>query len=72
MAGLAVTPLPLQTIRPGLRILGRKDKMPKLPAIEFVLREREAETRPSVSALGNLIQEMADSLRKTSVAATPR
>lgn len=34
MAGLAVTPLPLQTIRPGLRILGAKDEMPKLPEIE--------------------------------------
>lgn len=72
MAGLAVTPLPLETIRPGLRVLGRKDKMPKLPEIEFVLLEREAETRPSVSALGNLIQEMADSVRKTSIAATLR
>jgi hypothetical protein len=33
--------------------------MPKLPEIEFVLHERGAETRPSVAALGNLIEEMA-------------
>jgi DNA-binding transcriptional LysR family regulator len=56
MAGLALTPLPLQTIRPGLRILGKKDKMPKLPEIEFVLQTRETDTRPAVAALGNLIQ----------------
>jgi DNA-binding transcriptional LysR family regulator len=59
MAGLAITPLPLQTIRPGLRVLGKKDKMPKLPEVEYVLRVRESDTRPTVSALGNLIQEMA-------------
>jgi DNA-binding transcriptional LysR family regulator len=59
MAGLAVTPLPLQTIRPGLRILGTKDKMPRLPEIEYVLKTRESDARPAVSALGNLVQEMA-------------
>ena len=59
MAGLAVTPLPRQTIRPGLRILGTKDKMPSLPEAEYVLKTREADARPAVSALGNLVQEMA-------------
>jgi DNA-binding transcriptional LysR family regulator len=58
-AGLALTPLPLQAIGPGLRILGKKDKMPSLPEIEFVLRVRETDTRPAVSALANLIQQMA-------------
>ena len=33
--------------------------MPKLPEIEFVLHENEANTRPSVAALGNLMQEVA-------------
>lgn len=59
MAGLALTPLPLQTIRPGLRILGKKDRMPKLPEIEFILQTRETDGRPAVAALRNLIQEMA-------------
>ncbi len=67
MAGLAITPLPLQTIRPGLRVLGKKDKMPKLPEVEYVLHVRASDTRPTVSALGNLIQEMA---AKTSSAGT--
>jgi DNA-binding transcriptional LysR family regulator len=65
MAGLALTPLPLQTIRPGLRILGTKDKMPRLPEIEYVLQMRETDTRPAVSALGNLIQEMAITANST-------
>jgi DNA-binding transcriptional LysR family regulator len=59
MAGLAVTPLPLQTIRPGLRILSTKDKMPRLPEIEYVLKARESNDRPAVSVLGNLVEEMA-------------
>ena len=57
-AGLAVTPLPLKTIRPGLRVLGAKHGMPRLAEIEYVLQARETDTRPAVSALGNLIQEM--------------
>ena len=59
MAGLALTPIALQSIRPGLRILEKKDKMPNLPEIEFALLVRETDTRPAVSALANLIQQMA-------------
>src|SRR5215510_2437969 len=58
MAGLALTPLPLQTIRAGLRVLGKKDKMPKLPEVEYVLHMKQSDTRPAVSALGDLIREM--------------
>ena len=66
MAGLAITLLPLQTIKPGLRILNKKDKMSKLPAVEYVLYIRESDNRPTVSALGNLIQQMAASASPTS------
>jgi DNA-binding transcriptional LysR family regulator len=59
MAGVAITPLPLQMTKPGLRVLDKKDRMPKLPDVEYVLRVRDAETRPTVMALANLIQEMA-------------
>ena len=59
MAGLALTPIPLQAMRPGLRVLGRKDKMPVLPEVEYVLHVRTSDARPAVSALGNLVQEMA-------------
>jgi DNA-binding transcriptional LysR family regulator len=59
MAGLAVTPLPRMTIRPGLRVLSTREKMPRLPEIEYVLKTRESDSRPAVSALANLVQEMA-------------
>ena len=59
MAGLAITPLPLSMTKSGLRVLDKKDRMPKLPDVEYVLRVRDAETRPTVMALANLIQEMA-------------
>jgi DNA-binding transcriptional LysR family regulator len=59
IAGLALTPLPLQMIRPGLCILDKKAKMPSLPEIEYVLQVRETDTRPAVSALASLIQQMA-------------
>jgi DNA-binding transcriptional LysR family regulator len=59
VAGLALTPLPRRTMRPGLRILSTKEKMPRLPEIEYVLSAKETDTRPAVSALANLIQENA-------------
>jgi DNA-binding transcriptional LysR family regulator len=59
MAGLAVTPLALQSIRPGLRILDKSDRMPKLPEVEFVLLVREKDSRPAVAAFAGLIQQMA-------------
>jgi DNA-binding transcriptional LysR family regulator len=65
MAGLALTPLPLQTIRPGLRVAGQKDKMPRLPEIEYVLQAKETDTRPAVSALADLIQQMANTAIST-------
>jgi DNA-binding transcriptional LysR family regulator len=64
MAGLTIAPLPLQTMRPGLRILGPKNKMPRLPEIEYVLKTRASDSRPAVSALGNVVQEMAAKRQK--------
>ncbi|HEX5422401.1 MAG TPA: LysR substrate-binding domain-containing protein [Candidatus Acidoferrales bacterium] len=59
MAGFALTPLPLHTVRPSLRILTEKDKMPTLPKIEYVLRARETDSRSASAAFANLAQEMA-------------
>lgn len=56
MAGLALTPLPLHAMRPGLRILSTKHNMPGLPEIEYVLKAKETDTRPAVSALANLMK----------------
>lgn len=78
MAGLAVTPLARQSIRPGLRIVDKQDRMPKLPEVEYVLIVRESDTRPAVSALAALIVEMGaagpapNTERKASAASRPR
>jgi hypothetical protein len=50
MAGLAVTPMPKHSIRPGLRILGQKDNLPTLPEVEYVLQTSETDTRQMVAA----------------------
>jgi DNA-binding transcriptional LysR family regulator len=60
VAGLAITPLARHTIAPGLRTLNRADRLPALPQTHFVLHARETDTQPMVSALGALIQELAD------------
>jgi hypothetical protein len=57
MAGLAVTPLPKHAIRPGLRILGKTDKLPMLPEVEFVSQTNETDTRQIIATFDMLIQE---------------
>ena len=56
MAGLAVTPLPKHSIRPGLRILGQKDNLPALPEVEYVLQTSETDTRQVVAAFSGYCQ----------------
>jgi hypothetical protein len=55
--------IPIDSLQPHpsslLRILDKKDKMPRLPQVEYVLRSRDVDTRSTISALGTLIQEMA-------------
>jgi hypothetical protein len=59
VAGLAVTPLPKHTIAPRLRILGKKDNLPSLPNVLYVLQTGETETRQTVGAFAALIRESA-------------
>jgi DNA-binding transcriptional LysR family regulator len=56
MAGMAVTPLPKHTLRPGLRILGEKDNLPILPEVEYILQTSETDTRQAVEAFSELCQ----------------
>jgi DNA-binding transcriptional LysR family regulator len=49
-AGIAVTPLPIHAITPGLRILGKKDKLPSLPQVDYVLETNQDDTRQIVAA----------------------
>ena len=59
LAGLAVTPLPKHTISPGLCILGKRDNLPSLPEIAYVLQTSSSETRHTVAAFEALIREQA-------------
>jgi DNA-binding transcriptional LysR family regulator len=43
-AGIAVTPLPSHAVTAGLRILGKGDKLPILPDVDYVLETNEADT----------------------------
>jgi DNA-binding transcriptional LysR family regulator len=66
MAGLAVTPLPKQAVRPGLRILRAREHLPVLPEVEYVLRTRETETRPAIEAFANYCQQSQSAVRSPS------
>ena len=59
MAGLAVTPLPKHAIRPGLRVLAKKDNLPILPEVEYVSQTDETETRQIIATFDTLMQEKA-------------
>ena len=59
VAGLAVTPLPKHTVGPGLCILGKRDNLPSLPEISYVLQTSGSETRHTVAAFEALIREQA-------------
>jgi DNA-binding transcriptional LysR family regulator len=59
MAGLAVTPLPKHAIKPGLRVLGKTDKLPILPEVEYVSQTNETDTRQIIETLDRLMQEKA-------------
>src|SRR5215813_218578 len=50
MAGIAVTPLPMHAMTPGLRALGRKSKLPGLPEVDFILDIKRGESREAVLA----------------------
>ena len=59
MAGLAVTPLPKHAIKPGLRVLGKTDKLPILPEVEYVSQTNETDTRQIIATFDMLMQEKA-------------
>jgi DNA-binding transcriptional LysR family regulator len=59
MAGLALTPLPKHAIRPGLRVLGKTDKLPILPEVEYVSQTNETDTRQIIATFDTLMQEKA-------------
>jgi DNA-binding transcriptional LysR family regulator len=53
LAGIAVTPLPMHAMTPGLRALGPNTGLPTLPKVDFVLELNQAETRETVKAFAD-------------------
>jgi DNA-binding transcriptional LysR family regulator len=56
-AGIAVTPLPANAITAGLRVLGKQDKFPSLPAVDYVLQTNRADTRQVVQAFADCCRQ---------------
>jgi len=55
-AGIAVTPLPIHAITAGLRVLGKNEKLPSLPPVDYVLDTNQVDTRPVVVAFSEYCQ----------------
>jgi DNA-binding transcriptional LysR family regulator len=58
LAGLAVTPLPMSAVGPGLRILDERDGMPPLPELDFAIFEK-ARPGPAAVALAAALASLA-------------
>jgi len=57
MAGIAVTPLPARAMTAGLRALGKEDKVPPLPEVDYVIETRREDTRQVVKAFADCCQQ---------------
>jgi DNA-binding transcriptional LysR family regulator len=62
MAGMAATPLPKHVVGRGLRILGKKEKLPVLPHVEFVVQTNATDTRQSSARLEELMRDLKPSV----------
>jgi len=58
LAGLAITPLPASAIVDGLRVLGTRDGLPRLPDLEFAIFEREG-PQAAAAALAATLASLA-------------
>ena len=58
LAGLAITPLPASAIVSGLRVLGARDGLPRLPDLEFAIFEREG-PQAAAAALAATLASLA-------------
>ncbi len=70
LAGLAVSVLAESALRPGMRVLGEADGMPRLPSCEIgVIRAPRTAASPIVQALAEHIVSSLDNLSVPAVAA---
>jgi DNA-binding transcriptional LysR family regulator len=62
LAGLAITPLPQSAVVAGLRILGPRDRVPRLPDLQFAIFEKPR-PEPAVAALAIALASLAQTDR---------
>jgi DNA-binding transcriptional LysR family regulator len=70
-AGIAVTPLPMHAVTPGLAILGKREELPRLPDVDYVLETNRTDTRPLLKAFSAHCQQ-AFGLHGNAASATGR
>lgn len=59
LAGLAVTALPQEDVRPGMDVIDGRYGLPSLPEADFRLIARAGDNSPAVHAFGRLLVEMS-------------
>jgi DNA-binding transcriptional LysR family regulator len=62
LAGLAVSVLPESALRPGMRVLGEREGLPRLPEVEIGLLRARGASLPVVDALTGHIVSSLDNL----------
>lgn len=60
LAGLAVTALPQEDVRPGMEVIDGRYGLPSLPEADFRLISRPTGSAPAVQAFGLLLREMSE------------
>jgi DNA-binding transcriptional LysR family regulator len=66
LAGLAITPLPASAVVAGLRILGDKEGLPRLPDLEFAIYEK-ARPEKAAAALATTLLALAHSASRLTI-----
>ncbi len=67
LAGLAVSVLPESALRPGMRVLGEREGLPRLPEVEIGLLRARGASLPVVDALTGHIVSSLDNLSSSGV-----
>ena len=65
LAGLAITPLPASAVIAGLRVLGLKEGLPRLPDLEFAIYEKARPEKAAAALAGALLALRQSPARST-------
>ncbi len=59
LAGLAVSVLPESALRPGMRVLGEREGLPRLPMVEIgLMRSREPPNSVVEALIGHVVSSL--------------